>query len=42
VGATILIAAGFLAAIHALYTGIFTPLAAHGNIPKPRFPWSKK
>lgn len=42
VGATILIAAGFLAAIHAVYTGILAPLAANGTIPKPRFPWSKK
>lgn len=42
ISAAILLAAGLLAAAHAVYTGILAPLIAQGNLPKIRFPWSKK
>lgn len=42
ISVAVLAGAGLLAAAHAVYTGIVGPLIAQGNIPKPRFPWSKK
>lgn len=42
VSAVILLIAGFLAAIRAVYIGILTPLIAQGKFPKMRPPWSKK
>lgn len=42
VSAAVLLGAGVLVAANAVYTGVLAPLVTQGNVPKIRFPWSKK